>query len=97
MVSFLSSFQIPFSTLETTVLLILQNEPIKMGHGKGYGCPFCSKHYGTKQHMTYHIRKHTGEQPFACSICDKRFKRKEVCNAHIRNSHQDYFFSKNVQ
>ena len=49
--------------------------------------PFVQKKYGTKQHMQYHIRKHTGEQPFSCSICDRRFKRKEFCDAHVRNLH----------
>ena len=62
-------------------------EPIKLGAGQ-YGCPFCSKMCGKKQHMTYHIRKHTGEQPFACELCDKKFSRKENRAAHIRNIHR---------
>ena len=34
--------------------------------------------------MQYHIRTHTGEQPFKCYLCNKKYNQKSRCNAHVR-------------
>ena len=61
-------------------------EPIKFGPGD-YRCPYCDKKSEKKQHMQYHIRVHTGEQPFKCPYCPKKFTHKHNRSQHIRNIH----------
>ena len=61
-------------------------EPIKFGPGD-YRCPYCHKKSEKKQHMQYHIRVHTGEQPFKCPYCPKKFTHKHNRSQHIRNIH----------
>ena len=64
-----------------------QKEPIHLSYME-FGCPFCPKKSGTKQHMQYHIRIHTGEKPFKCFLCNKKFTQKSSCDLHIRTVHQ---------
>jgi len=51
------------------------------------GCKFCS--FKTREYLqfTRHIRKHTGERPFACTLCDWAFKAEADLNRHVSVMH----------
>lgn len=43
-----------------------------------YACRSCPYTTNNKVHMETHVRKHTGERPFACSQCGRLFS--DRCN-----------------
>jgi len=51
---------------------------------KGNQCPYCSHTTVRKDHMSKHIRTHTGEKPFDCPHCPYRSSTKYALNKHIR-------------
>ncbi|XP_018336364.1 zinc finger protein 808-like [Agrilus planipennis] len=61
-----------------------------------YTCPYCGRKYAMKSNIDAHIRRHTGEKPFACHLCDKKFADKAVLQRHfythsnVRNFKCDY-------
>jgi len=63
-----------------------------LGHGKNsYACLWenCDRHgrpFAKRHKVSNHIRKHTGERPFACTFpgCCKRFSRSDSLGVHSR-------------
>lgn len=55
----------------------------ELGDGKtGYQCNVCGVKFAHQSWMKRHIRKHTGEKPFACDVCGRGFTRREVMFSH---------------
>ncbi|KAG8201697.1 hypothetical protein JTE90_012761 [Oedothorax gibbosus] len=48
----------------------------------GFQCTMCPYATVQKGHMNIHVRKHTGEKPFACAKCGRKFKDKSSMRKH---------------
>lgn len=51
---------------------------------KRHSCDFCDMNFVHPRHLRIHMRKHTGERPFACQFCGSDFAKKVHLTVHIR-------------
>lgn len=47
-------------------------------------CLACGATFAAKQNAQLHIRRHTGEKPYACPICFKSFSRTSILKNHLK-------------
>ncbi|KAJ7024202.1 hypothetical protein C8F04DRAFT_1132212 [Mycena alexandri] len=60
--------------------------PAKTFQCRGYG--ECRMVFSRSEHLARHVRKHTGERPFACH-CSKQFSRLDNLRQHAQTVHAD--------
>lgn len=50
---------------------------------KPFRCPFCSKGFTRKDHLSSHLSVHTGDKHFGCPECDAKFNLKQSLERHM--------------
>ena len=53
---------------------------------KPFMCKVCNRGFSRSDHLTTHIRTHTGERPFVCAMdgCNRKFARSDELNRHTK-------------
>uniref|UniRef100_A0A915L5R0 C2H2-type domain-containing protein n=1 Tax=Romanomermis culicivorax TaxID=13658 RepID=A0A915L5R0_ROMCU len=51
---------------------------------KPFQCRICLRAFSRSDHLTTHVRTHTGEKPFSCEICCRRFARSDERKRHAK-------------
>ncbi|KAL8580590.1 hypothetical protein ACOMHN_046793 [Nucella lapillus] len=58
--------------------------------GKGkmvFQCQFCQEEFPQQCRLKYHMRKHTGEEPYKCPHCGRTFRSSSHRNMHVKAAH----------
>ncbi|KAJ2939068.1 hypothetical protein O0L34_g10257 [Tuta absoluta] len=50
-------------------------------------CSICGKSYKNRYSLLYHMRQHSGEQPYQCQHCDMKFQWSSRRAEHVRRYH----------
>ncbi|KAG0431328.1 hypothetical protein HPB47_021886 [Ixodes persulcatus] len=62
-----------------------------VAESKRYECSYCSKGYTYNCELRAHMRRHTGERPFACERCDRTFSKQQTLKNHVVRVHTKAF------
>jgi hypothetical protein len=65
------------------------SNPNKKKPKKSYFCKECNGAFERPSNLVVHIRKHTGERPFACGVCPSRFPTNSNLTRHERRLHPE--------
>ena len=73
------------------------NRPPGESRWKQWLCPFpmCGYETDRESWLKTHMRKHTGERPFACDFCQYRSAQKSNLTVHMRKVHMTHLLQKN--
>ncbi|KAH8832187.1 hypothetical protein DL96DRAFT_1590177 [Flagelloscypha sp. PMI_526] len=55
--------------------------------GGDHKCPVCSATFTRPQHVTRHMRSHTGDRPYKCTFCGDQFARSDLLSRHVNKCH----------
>ncbi|KAG8935364.1 hypothetical protein FRC02_008169 [Tulasnella sp. 418] len=52
-----------------------------------HACPVCAARFTRPQHVTRHMRSHTGDRPYKCNQCGDQFARSDLLSRHVNKCH----------
>jgi DNA-directed RNA polymerase subunit RPC12/RpoP len=55
----------------------------------GFECTMCGKACSRSDHLTEHMRTHSGDRPYVCTTCGQAFSLSSTLTAHMRTHSGD--------